>query len=232
MKGYNFIMLLVVLVQYYDIKKNAKKLKKNTKMLVFDMDGTIVNVTNIELNLFSKLFHKPKKYFKQFFGPPSKILIQKAFPNFSKKKIEIYNHIWERSYQKEIKEKNLVSKKTKRLLQKLKKKYILGIITSSTKRVVILTLKDCLPLFDFVLTPEQYSKPKPNPESLNKIIKIYKLKPKNVIYIGDNVKDILFGKNAKTKTIGKEDVLYSKKDLIKYKPNAIIKNFGELKWLL
>ena len=71
-------MLLVVLVQSYDIKDNLAKLKKDTKMLVFDMDGTIVNVTNIELDLFAKLFHKPKRFFVQFFGPPSKILIKNA----------------------------------------------------------------------------------------------------------------------------------------------------------
>ncbi|PIU22198.1 MAG: hypothetical protein COT14_02480 [Candidatus Diapherotrites archaeon CG08_land_8_20_14_0_20_30_16] len=225
-------MLLVVLVQSYDIKDNLAKLKKDTKMLVFDMDGTIVNVTNIELDLFAKLFHKPKRFFVQFFGPPSKILIKNAFPNLSERKIVLYNHLWEKKYQKEIKRREVVTQDTKDLLKKLKKKYILGIITSSIQRVAILTLKDSLCLFDFVLTPKDYNHPKPNPESLNKIIKQYKLRPKNIIYIGDNINDILFGKNAKTKTIGKIDVLYSKNNLIKYNPDAIIKDFKELKCLI
>jgi HAD superfamily hydrolase (TIGR01549 family) len=209
-----------------------KYLKQNTKMIIFDMDGTIADTSDLELKLFAKILGKNKKYYKQYFGPPSKEIIQKLNPNWLTKKVLLYNHLWETEYLSELKKKSFLFKDTKEILLKLKTKYKLGIITSSVKRTALITLKDIYPLFDFVLCANKYTKHKPNPESLNLIIKKYDLKPNNIIYIGDNINDITFGKNAKTKTIGKIDLLYSKKDLEKYNPNLIINNLSDLKCLL
>jgi HAD superfamily hydrolase (TIGR01549 family) len=131
-----------------------------------------------------------------------------------------------------LKKRNWLFKDAKETLKILKEKYILGIITSSVRRTAIITLKDIYPLFDFVLCAKEYKEHKPNPESLNKVIKEYDLKINEIIYVGDNKNDIIFGKNAKVKTIGKEDILYSKKDLEKYNPDLVIKNLSELKCLL
>lgn len=209
-----------------------KYLKQNTKMLVFDMDGTIADTTDLELKLFVKFFGKNKNYYKKLFGPPSKEIIEKLKPNWLNKKILLYDHLWESEYLDELKKKSFLFKDAKKILMELKTKYKLGIITSSTRRTALITLKDIYPLFDFVLCAKEYLKHKPDPESLNLIIKKYDLKSNNIIYVGDNINDIIFGKNAKTKTIGKIDVLYSKKDLEKYNPDLVITDLCDLKCLL
>ena len=139
---------------------------------------------------------------------------------------------WDVMYILAVRNKNVINKETIETLKILNKKYLMGIITSGEKQIANATLKKHDKLFDFILTAEDYSKPKPNPLSLLKIMKKYKLKGNNVIFVGDNVKDIIFGKNAKTKTIGKIDVLFNKKQLQKYKPDAIIKNISDLKCLI
>jgi len=217
-------------VQYSDTK--LKKLKKNLKLIVFDLDGTIANTNNLILSCFAQLFGHNKKYYIKFMGPPSKKIIAKLFPKSSKKQINLYNHLWTNTFKNKLKTKSRIPKNTTNLLKKLNEKYLLGIITSASKKTAIITLKHNLRFFDFVICAEQQKEHKPNPETLNKIIKEYNLKPSSVIYVGDNVNDIVFGKNAKTKTIGKVDVLYNAKQLKKYKPDLIIKNLSELKCLL
>lgn len=218
-------------MQSLDIKK-VNKIKKNLKAIIFDMDGTIALTTDLELNCFVKLFGKNKKFYKKYFGPPSDKIISELRPNFSFKQVRIFNHLWELLYTRKLKKNLWISKKTINILKELKKKYILGIITSSVRKTAIITLRDCYSVFDFLFCAEQQTKHKPNPDSLNKIMSQYKLKPKNVVYIGDNINDILFGKNAKTKTIGKIDILYNKKQLQKCNPDLIITDLSELECLL
>jgi len=217
-------------VQSLDTK--IKYLKKNTKAIIFDLDGTIANTTDLELDCFVKLFGKNKNYYKKLFGPPSTVIIKKLKPNFTEKQIRIFNHLWEILYTRELKKHIWINKKTIITLKELKKKYIVGIITSSIRKTAIITLRDYYNVFDFIFCAEKQRKHKPDPDSLNLIMKQYNLKPSEVVYVGDNINDILFGKNAKTKTIGKIDVLYNKKQLQKYNPNLIIKNIEELECLL
>lgn len=207
-------------------------LKHNTKMIVFDMDGTIADTTDLELKLFAKIFGKNKNYYKKYFGPPSKEIIQKLKPNWLNKRVLLYDLLWETEYLYELKKRKWLFKDAKETLGALKQKYQIGIITSSVRRTAIITLKDIFPLFDFVLCAKEYNKHKPNPESLNLIMKKYNLKPNEIIYIGDNINDIIFGKKAKTKTIGKVDLLYSKIDLKKQDPDLVINNLSDLKCLL
>ncbi len=196
------------------------------------MDGTIALTTDFELECFVKLFGKTKNFYKQFFGPSLKDLLKNIYPNYSDAKINLMAHQWDKLYKRTLITKNWIPEKSKIILKELKKKYMLGIITSTTQRPTLLTLRDLYSLFNFVLCADQYKLHKPNPESLNIIIKQYKLKPNNIIYVGDNINDIKFGKNAKTKTIAKVDILYTKQQLQKYRPNLIINNLGELKCLL
>lgn len=200
-------------------------------MIVFDLDGTIADVTDIQLTIFSKLFGKTKEFYKPFFGPPKPIMIKQIYPNYNILQIQLICKKWNLMFKKSIRKQKVICRETVEIIKELKKKYKLGIITSSEKGVALSTMKEIFFLFDFVLTSKDYKEPKPNPESLFKIIKKYRIKPKNIIYVGDNKNDIIFGKNAGTKTIGKEDVLYTKKQLEKYKPNAIITKISDLKCL-
>ncbi len=219
-------------MQSYVTNKELIKLKKNTKLIAFDLDGTISNVTKMQLETWQKLLGKTKSYYKKFMGPPKPIMLKNMNSNYTSLQIKNICKNWDVMYIENVKNKNVISKETIDTLKLLKKKYLIGIITSGEKRIADAALKKHNGLFNFVLTAENYSKPKPNPLSLLKIMKKYKLKGKEVIFVGDNVNDIIFGKNAKTKTIGKIDVLFNKKQLQKYSPEIIIKNISDLKCLI
>ncbi len=208
------------------------KLKKETKLMVFDLDGTISNVTKIQLETWQKILGKTKSYYKKFMGPPKPIMLKNMNSHYTNFQIKKICKNWDVMYINRVKNKNVISKETLETLKLLKKKYLIGIITSGEKQIANAALKKHNKLFNFILTAEDYSKPKPNPLSLLKVMKRYKLNGNEVIFVGDNINDIMFGKNAKTKTIGKIDVLYNKKQLKKYKPNAIIKNISDLKCLI
>jgi pyrophosphatase PpaX len=218
-------MLLVVLVQFLDT--DFKKIK----LIIFDLDGTIANTNELILKTFQKVLKVDLKTIKKNMGPPSKTMLRNMFPNITDKKMILINKIWEREYKIQLCKENLLDLDTIKTLKFLNEKYSLGIITSSTKKIANITLKENYCLFDFVICAEDSKTHKPNPEILLNIIEKYKLKNYNVVYIGDNIYDIRFGKNAKVKTIGKIDVLYNKKDLEKEKPDLIIKKISDLKCL-
>lgn len=205
---------------------------KNIKIVIFDLDGTIANTNKLILETFQKILKKNIKDIKKEMGPPSKIMIKNIFKINNMKKINAYNDVWEREYKKNICKNNFLIKDTIKTLKYLKSKYVIGIITSSTKKIALLTLKENFNLFDFILCSEDLEKPKPDPKILNDIIRINKLNDSELVYVGDNILDIKFGKNAKIKTIGKVDLLYSKKDLEKEKPDFIIKKISDLKCIL
>ena len=52
-------------MQSLDTKK-INFLKNNTKMIIFDMDGTIANTTNLELDCFVELFGKTRNFYKKY----------------------------------------------------------------------------------------------------------------------------------------------------------------------
>lgn len=204
---------------------------KNIKLIIFDLDGTIANTNNLILNTFEKVLKVNKTKIINNMGPPSKKMIKNIFETISDKKILFLNNCWEREYKIQLCKENLLNKNTILTLKELRKKYCLGIITSSSKKITILTLKENYCLFDFIICAEDYIENKPNPKALLDILKTNKLKPENVVYVGDNIIDIKFGKNAKIKTIGKVDVLYSEKKLKKENPDYIIKKIEDLKCL-
>ncbi len=212
---------------------NLKNIKKNVKFLIFDLDGTLIKSNEIILKAFKSIFPKTddKKIIKEF-GPPSKKVIKLLNPKLKEKEILILNNLFEKKYYNYLKKNIVFEEETKNILYKLKEKYKLGIITSSKKKAVLLSLRNEKKMFDIIITSGVIKTSKPNPKTLKYIIKKYDLKNKNIVYIGDNIKDIIFGKNAKVYTIAKIDFLYNKKELLKYNPDLIIKKISDLKCLI
>ena len=175
----------------YNINKKNKKKFKNIKAVVFDLDGTLVNTTKIDLFVFEKLLSNKVKNIKKYFGPP----IQKIFENLKKEKIIIgninyYILAWHLIYKQMIKDKKFLKKEVITTLKYLKNKYVLGLITSSDKFIVLNTLKENLFLFDKVITANDVKIGKPNIEPMLLFEKNTNIKPENIVYVGDNILDI------------------------------------------
>lgn len=110
---------------------------------------------------------------------------------------------------------------TKELLQKLQEAHIhVAIVTSSEKRVVIPALKfhGLEKHIDLLVTDNDVSKPKPDPEIIFAVLEHFSSDKKSSIIIGDTQKDILAGKNAGIST-----------GLVLHKTNSTYYDFETLK---
>ena len=107
-----------------------------------------------------------------------------------------------KKYYKFFSQKNInkikIYKSTIIELKKLKKIYKLAIFTSKDKSRTLKIIKK-MNFFSIVLSSEELQKGKPDPEGINKILKITKCSKKNVIYIGDSLYDYVASKKAKIK---------------------------------
>lgn len=212
-------MLLVVSVQFCD-----------TKLIVFDFDGTIAKTTKYAKKVFEK-FTKKEINAKKYFGPPTRIVIRNLIKDY---KLDIseekFFSEWHKKYLSYVSKKKLINKSTIKTIEALKKRgYKLAIITSSKRyNVNLLMPKKLASCFDVIMGSEDYKNGKPNPEPLNLLLKKLKIKKTNCVYVGDNIVDMYLAKNAGVKSIGKEDFLYTEKELNRAGADKTIKNIKDL----
>ena len=169
------------------------------KLIIFDLDGVLINSlknmeyaldnTNKKLGLNLK-FNEYKKYIGlPFFEILKKMGVKKDYSEIKK----YYKYF----SQKKI-NKIRIYKSTIIELKKLQKKYKLAIFTSKDKSRTLKIIKR-MNFFSIVLSSEELQKGKPDPEGINKILKITECSKKNVVYIGDSLYDYIAAKRVKIK---------------------------------
>ena len=171
-------------------------MKKKNKIIIFDLDGVLVNsMPNMRkaLNLTSKKVNIKlsfKKY-KKFLGLPFEKILQKMKIKNNYKEIKKYYEFYSLKYIDKIRIKKIFLKE----LKMLKKEYFLAIFTSKSKKrtkKIISKYK----IFDDCLTIDDVKKGKPMPEGLLKILKKFKINKKKAVFIGDSIYDYECAKKA------------------------------------
>ena len=214
-----------------NIEKNIKfKNKINKKVLIFDLDGVLVD-SKINMKkawaTVQKKFNFQEKKFRDYFskiGQPFNIIlsqlsilnnhkqIKKCYDSNSIKNLEIVKF-----YPKTIKE----------LKWLYSKNIYLCIVTSKDKIRTNLMLGDAKKLFSIIQCPQKNLIGKPYPDQILNVIKKLNVKKKDCVYIGDTNIDYLSAKNAKI------DFIFAEWG---YGPNhnykLTIKNITKLKSLL
>ena len=177
---------------------------KDKKVIVFDLDGTIVRLSVEWTSLKNKLKNEYSKLYDEScsFESISACLSKIVERNDNHVLESFFNII--RQYELERIQKTQPIEESVFFINNtelfgVKENTKLAILYLNTRRTIIYSLKlaKIYKKFDFIVGREDVRKWKPNPEGLLKIQNHYNVEKEEVIYFGDLRKDILTGTNAR-----------------------------------
>lgn len=195
------------------------------KAIIFDMDGVVIDSEPLWVGarilfLKNKGVENPKEYYKyrpQLMGLNAgdvmKILKKKfPLPEKVNKLIKDQEKITSELFKKKIKAVPGVAKIIRRLA---KSKIKLGLATSSSKKLALVSLKKTklAKYFDYILSGEQVKRGKPHPDIFLKVAKKFKAKPSQCLVFEDSPNGILAAKRAKMTCIALRHKLNKGQDL-------------------
>ena len=177
------------------------------KYILFDFDGTLVNTNDVIIASWQHTYRTylgheaPVEHITACFGEPLLLTMAREFPNVPPEaSAEVY-----RNYQKEHADQLVtIFPGVKEMLQDLKEKgYVLGIVTSRTRESALryMDMLGITSLFDDMVTCDDTTVHKPNPEPL--LLGMAKLgaSPEESVMIGDSPFDIKCANNAGVRAV-------------------------------
>lgn len=212
-----------------------KFIKKEKPLILFDLDGTLLNTAPAIIESYKYLFNKYRKDVvfdeeKQLevIGPSLFVMFEKYFPD--KDVDELVKEY--REYNFKI-HKEFVSpmNNAEALLKQLKEEgYKIGVVSTKLKDAVEMGLKmfNLDEYIELVIGYDSVKNQKPDPEGLLLACKEMNHTQDECIYIGDTPTDIKAAKNAGIYSIGYIFDENRKQALIDSKPNKIIKDLIEV----
>jgi len=197
------------------------------KVVVFDFDGTIADTFPIVLKnmnkLSDKLGLKKIKYTPKLRDKSARELIKDL--GISSFKLPRYIKKLKELMKPEL-GKAKIFRGIKTVLASLHKRYKIGILTTNSEGTVKEVLKrNKINSVDFIFSDSSvFGKHK----KLKKLMRRYKLKKAEIVYVGDEIRDIEACKKINVKIIAVGWGYNSKKALKKYEPDKLVEKPGEL----
>lgn len=217
---------------------------KNKKLVIFDMDGTLIDSAPslaFAANYMRKQAGKDElsvDRIRQFIGNGSAILAKKAYLNrhefneneIDKEEFEKAHKIFLDFYGKNLNAKTELypdAIKTVKLLNT--QGYIVTLVTNKPHQFVLPMLKhfNLLEHFqDYIGASEKFNK-KPAPDMLLYICEKFNINPKDAVMIGDSKNDIFAAKSANIDSIAVSYGYYGG-DIKELNPTLIVDNLLEI----
>jgi len=133
----------------------------------------------------------------------------------------------EKEFFRIAKTRSLLFPETEEAIEKLSKKFALGIFTGTNLEQMLIPEKT-MKLFKAIVTITDYEKPKPHPEGLFKCIERLKISANECAYVGDSPPDMEVAKTVGCKAIGKTTGIFSAEQLKEAGAEIIIRDLKEL----
>lgn len=209
------------------------------ELICFDMDNTLVYAQKLHVYAFHEAFktcNLPKRKTKDILEVLSlegSVLVKILYPKLSEKEIKKVVDEHDRFVVKNAKHYITRIPGAVPMLQKLKKRYKLALLSNAKKKEIVATLqaaKISPKLFDVIIGNDAVKHPKPAPDEMFKAQKLLNIRKGYMV--GDATYDIRAGKQAGLKTIAVCTGHHTKKELQKEKPYKILKSVAELSKVL
>ncbi len=199
------------------------------KVILFDLDGTLIDSTEAIIGCFYHSFNELKFSFngddediKDEIGYPLDIM----YANLGVDKNKVWDFV--ASYKKEYRKISIAQ--TKLLPQAIESVKLassfarLGIVTTKTTEYTIPLLEhlDIMKYFEAIIGRQEVQNPKPHPEPVLKCLENMNLKPhKGIFIIGDTKLDIIAGNKAGISGVAVLCGYGKKEDLVQYTSNIV-----------
>ncbi|WP_221567920.1 HAD family hydrolase [Alkalihalobacillus sp. TS-13] len=176
------------------------------KALIFDFDGTLANTLPVCFHAFQTVFNRyddrdlTDDEIKEMFGPSETGIIKENLTHAEKDQaIELFYEKYSDSHRQLVDSNEEIIE----LLTYVKDKGMkLGIFTGKARRSLDISLQelDMDGMFDVIITGDDVTNPKPNPEGLQKALSQLGINEKEAMFIGDSNADIEAGLAANVHT--------------------------------
>ena len=216
---------------------------KNKQLIIFDMDGTLIDSAPSLAFAINHMLQKLKKEsisldrVREFIGKGSEILVKRALLNrVDIENIEINEQEFKNAhkilldfYGRNLNAKTTLFPNAKETLEKLQKKYKIALVTNKPHQFVseILEYFNIDIYFDYILGASNKIAKKPAPDMLLTTCKHFNIEPKHAVMVGDSNNDILAAKSANIDTIA-VTYGYSNEDIRELEPTVIVDNLVQI----
>ena len=185
---------------------------KKFELIIFDLDGTLVDsakdIMIANNKTLEKFGYKPISFknVKHIIGQGIRVNIIRSLKMQNvkinkKKENEMYNFFFS-FYKKNLYVESKIYSGLNSFLKNLKKQgYKLAVCSNKLELLTKIVLKKTklLKYFDFVAGGDTFAHRKPHPSVLNNVIKNFKIKKNNVLFIGDSEHDYYSALNSNIK---------------------------------
>lgn len=206
------------------------------RYLLFDLDGTLVDTTNLILSCYrasiNKLVDNPPsdEEILQGFGTPLSQQLYRLFPTLRDRPDEIIT-LW-RQTQDELHDRLIKPfPGTAEVLRELRRRgYPLGVVTSK-ERVAAerdLAMYGLKELADVIVCWDDTSNHKPHPEPILRGLELMAAPAAEALYVGDSLHDMKAGREAGAKVAAALWGPFAKESLLAFKPDFLLKSIRDL----
>jgi len=199
--------------------------KKNI-IILFDLDGTLIDSTEAILESFHYTF---KKQDFNFMGDDEEIKSHIGYPldvmfsalGVEQNKVIDFVESYKEKYREISKEKTVLLEYAKQSVQEAAKFARLGVVTTKTTQYSIPLLKnlDLYEYFETIIGRQEVKNPKPDPEPIEVALKNMKVEAsRDIFMIGDTKLDLIAANRANISSCGVLCGYGYKKELNSYTP--------------
>jgi phosphoglycolate phosphatase len=208
--------------------------KQKLAAVLFDWDGTLLDSYHADSQAYLSMFHElgipwGMPDLDQHYSPDWYNVYRAA--GIPEKRWMEADRLWRTFYAKH--EPKLI-KGAKVVLQKLKRRYRLGLVTSGDRERVEKQLREfaLLGTFRARVCGGETPRNKPDPDPLNRVLEKMRLAAEECVYVGDTPEDIVMSRGAGVRAIAILGPFPTEKRLREAKPEFLLEKLEQLPGLL